>query len=176
MHNQISLGFELAFFGFIGAWLTHLIIWRIRRPEAYPLWLLMIFYGAFAVTSTGLSWFFGYQLLGDDFLGLFSGMLAYTLLTVNYISCYAGIIEYSPSAEILFEVAKHMPAGVVMDSLNITSLSDEILTVKRIDHLLRAGMIREEAGLLALTPWGRHVVQITIFYRRLLFQPPFGEG
>lgn len=176
MHHQISLGLALAVCGFIGGGLAHIIIWRVRRPEAYPIWLLAIFGAAFIATSAGASWVFGLHLLGRDFLGLFSGFIAFSLLTVNYISCYAGIIEYSPSAEILFEVGHHMPAGVALDSVNITTLSDRILTVKRIDHLLRAGMVSQDAGLLTLTPRGRRVVQLTVIYRGLLFQPPYGEG
>jgi hypothetical protein len=103
-------------------------------------------------------------------------LLACTLITVNYISCYAGLIEYSPSAEIVIEVLKRMPRGVPLDELRITTLTDESLVGKRVQHLLRARLIVEDAGSLIPTLLGSSIVKVTVFYRKLLLQSPFGEG
>ena len=78
---------------------------------------------------------------------------------------YAGMIEYSPSAEILRVVHANMPEGISQETLQVTSLSEESLTGKRIMHLVSSGMSVLNKGVLMLTKRGRLVVLACLLYR-----------
>jgi hypothetical protein len=172
---SISFGLLLGLAAFALGWILHLIIWRIKRPEAYPIWLPLIMLFAFAVAASVYWDNFGSANFSENVEVLASALLLHAVLTVGYLMGYAGIIEYSPSAEVLYAVASY-PDGVSENDLNVTSLTDEFLVGKRLNHLLAAGMIREEKDRFSIEPIGRFVVKCTIVYRRMLFEPPFGEG
>ena len=174
--DGIFIGLVLVLLGCAVALLIQLCIWQIRRPEAYPIWLPVIFFGSFIAVSFALNRLLDIRLLSDNLLGFVSGLLAQAILTVGYIMGYAGIIEYSPSAEILMVVSKHMPEGISEGLLKVDSLSEDILTGKRIRHLLHSGLIREVDGLLESTRHGDAFVRFAVLYRKAMFQPEYGEG
>ena len=151
---------------FVYCWLLHFVFWRIHRPEAYPIWLPAIFFGGPLVT---MLWF---ALISSDLprvdvsTVVAAGML-HLVISSCYICSYAGIVEYSPSAEILRVVQSHMPDGIELESLKVTSLSEEALTGKRIRHLHVAGMTEDSYGILRLSTRGRLVVALCHTYRRV---------
>jgi hypothetical protein len=175
MNCTISFGLLLGLVSFALGWLLHLIIWRIKRPDAYPIWLPLIMLLGFAVAASIYWNNVGSATFSENAEVLASALLLQSVLTLGYLMGYAGIIEYSPSAEVLYAVASY-PDGVSENDLNITSLTDEFLIGKRLNHLLAAGMVRQEKDRFSIEPIGRFVVKCTIFYRRMLFEPPFGEG
>jgi hypothetical protein len=149
---------------FIYCWLLHFALWRIRRPEAYPIWLLLIFFGVPAVTVLV---FAGFGLLSMDLSTAIAAGFLHVVISSCYICGYAGVIEYSPSAEILRVVRNHMPDGIAPEELSVSSLSEEALTDKRIRHLRDAGMTEEDNGVLRLSARGRFVVAACLVYRRV---------
>jgi hypothetical protein len=161
---------------FFSCWTLHAIIWRIRRPEAYPIWLPIIFYVAPAAAAVAFH-FVGSQIrFGIHEPALIAAVLLHCMLSACYICGYAGIVEYSPSAEILRVVQANMPQGISPDEFNVTSLSEQALTGKRIRHLTSSKMTYSENGRLSLSRRGRFVVGICKIYRRAfgLKQKPLG--
>ena len=175
MNCSIAPGLLLGLGSFVFGWILHVVIWRIKRPEAYPIWLPLILFAAFAVATVVYLTNFAGTTLSDNIEVLLSALLLQAVLTVGYMMGYAGIIEYSPSAEVLYAVAAY-PAGVSENDLNVTSLTDEFLVGKRLSHLVAAGMIRQDKDRFSIEPSGSFIVKFTILYRRMLFEPPFGEG
>jgi hypothetical protein len=175
MNCTISSGLLLGLGSFVLGWILHLIIWRIRRPEAYPIWLPLILFVAFAFAAVVYLINFSGSTFSENVEVLVSALLLQAVLTVGYMMGYAGIIEYSPSAEVLYAVAAY-PDGVSEKDLNVTSLTDEFLVGKRLSHLVAAGMVRQDKDRFSIEPVGRLIVNFTIVYRRMLFEPPFGEG
>jgi hypothetical protein len=175
MTGTIAFGLLLGIVSFGLGWILHLIIWRIRRPEAYPIWVPLIMFAGFVVAATVYLDHFGSATFSGNVEVLGSALLLHAVLTVGYLMGYAGIIEYSPSAEVLYAVASY-PDGVSEKDLNVTSVTDEFLVGKRLSHLVSAGMVRQNGDRFSIEPSGRFIVNFTIIYRRMLFEQPFGEG
>jgi hypothetical protein len=175
MNCAISSGLLLGLTSFVLGWILHFLIWRIKRPEAYPIWLPLILFLGFAVATAVYLTNFGGATFSENVEVLASALLLQTVLTAGYLMGYAGIIEYSPSAEVLYAVASY-PGGVREQDLDVSSLTDEFLVGKRLDHLVSAGLVRQSKERFSIEPIGRFIVKFTIVYRRMLFEPPFGKG
>lgn len=165
---------------FASCWLLHLIMWRIRRPKEYPIWMPVIFWLTPAVGS--VVWLGGHgrlaillQPAGDGFAWIAAALL-HGVLSLCYMCGYAGVIEYSPSAEILLVVRQAMPEGVMIESLEVDSLTEYALTGKRIEHLLGGRMIDRKGENLRLTRTGSAVLFICKMYRLLFGIQGEGRG
>ena len=175
MRSTVFSGLLLAVVSFGLGWILHFIIWRIKRPEAYPIWVPLILFLGFAIATSVYLTHFRSVVWSENVEVLVSALLLHAVLTVGYMMGYAGIIEYSPSAEVLYAVASH-PDGVSEADLDVTSVTDEFLVGKRLSHLVSAGMVRQNNDRFSIEPSGRFIVNFTIFYRHMLFEQPFGEG
>jgi len=174
----MTTAFVLGFALFCACWLIHVAIWRIRRPAAYPLWLPLIFYAlpllvVLVVISAG-----GQPLLLSrvDGFSIAAAALLHVVISLSYMCGYAGVIEYSPSAEILRAVRTHMPQGVPLEALRVDSLTDEFLVGKRIRHLRSSRLVRSDATGFRLTGAGEAVVTACRWYRAVLGVTGHGRG
>jgi|ERR1051325_3254786 hypothetical protein len=161
-------------------WLIHWVVWRVRRPSAYLTYLPAIFWLLPALTALGVLGGTGRLSLllhpaGEGFPWVAAALL-HGSLSLCYLCGYAGVVEYSPSAEILLAVRQQMPAGVSPRELRVVSLTDYALTGKRVEHLLAARLIAQKEGHLSLTPRGAAVLSLCGLYRRLLAVPGEGAG
>ncbi len=161
---------------FASCWFLHVIVWRIHRPAAYPIWLPIVFVlvpiaAVMALATSDVQFPFL-----QDLPTVLAAFLLHFAISACYMGGYAGIIEYSPSAEILRVVKAAMPAGIAPDELEVPSLTEQALTGKRIQHLMDSGMAVEADGNLTLTDKGAGVVRLCQFYRNVfgLKEPPKG--
>lgn len=159
---------------FVMSWVVHWLVWNIKRPEAYPIVLPLIFllcpFGLVGLmVLTGLDNFFDITLIF-----ILAVIIPYLGLCLGYVMGYAGIIEYSPSAEILTEV-QNFP-GLKRKDLQVESLSEYLITGKRIEHLLAAGLIRRQGDTLSITQKGIVLNKFLISIRRLMGAEDFGHG
>lgn len=163
MANALFLGLGL----FTVCWLLHVIIWRIHRPEAYPLWLPVIFFAVpLLVALVVFMLHIPRPWRCADTWSCGVAALLHASIAACYMGGYAGVIEYSPSAEILRVVRAGMPDGVPVDSvIPQTAFSEDALTGKRIKHLLDSRMVVLDGGTLRLTPAGERVVSLCLAYR-----------
>ena len=156
-------------------WILHVVVWRIRRPDGYLLWLPAIFFGIpylclfAALGSRSIAW-------RTHGILLWAAAILHGLICVCYIFQYTGIIEYSPSVEILKFVRSRMPEGVKISEIDAPTLSEEALTGKRVRHLLASTLLEEADGVLCLTGRGRALLKAYALYRTLLFLPRTGRG
>jgi hypothetical protein len=141
--------------------------WRLLRPKRYLVWVPLLFLVAGFLVAAFLTLASPVivETLSDE--QIVAACMLYGMIVTCYTGGFAGVVEYSPSAEILREVSAHHD-GVRQEDLNVRTLSESALTGKRIRHLLRNGLITiGEDGELALTASGRRVVAGCLLYRTI---------
>jgi hypothetical protein len=173
MELALALGLTL----FLVCWLVHLVIWRLFKPQAYPIWLSVILF-FFPLVSVAVFCIGGHIHLQTEntLLDFMAAGILHVVLSCSYICGFAGIVEYSPSAEILLVVKEHMPIGIPEESLKVDSLTEYALTGKRINHLLGVGLVSRNKGRYSLTGAGQIIVHLFRFYRKFLGVDEMGEG
>lgn len=170
-----ALFFGIATFG--ACWLVHVIAWRIHRPQGYLLWLPAIFVvlpllGLSALALSGLM--SGESFHSPDYW--LAPAVLHLLISACYTCSYAGLTEYSPSAEILKVVRDHMPDGIAIGDLRIKSFTEHSLTGKRLDDLLMSGIIDIREGRVWLTAAGHRANGLCRTYRTLTGVSEYGAG
>lgn len=157
------------------AWFIHFLIWKVYIPVAYPYWIIAIFFCTFMGYCLFYLWTSSAP-FSTQLFWLVACLVPYGLIGSAYLMIYAGIIEYSPSVEILLEVKNHMPLGVPVEQLEIKTLPESKLTGLRIKHLLDGQMIIKQNGLYTTTAKGERYVRFIAWYRNMLFVRFPGEG
>lgn len=171
----IALVLGIGLFGV--CWLIHVALWRIRRPQGYLIWLPAIFLGLPFLTTVTL-------LLGGVISAEWRACpeiwlpaaALHLLISACYTCGYAGLTEYSPSAEVLKVVQQHMPEGVGVDDLRVTAFTEHSLTGKRLEHLVLSGMVTIRDNRVWLTGAGRRSVALCKCYRKLTGVSEYGAG
>ena len=161
---------------FTVCWLVHVIVWRLFKPKTYLVWLPSIFF-----LLPACIWLYSgaRSTIGIDAAvtqPYIAGMSLHFFLSCCYICGFAGVAEYSPSAEILKVIKRHMPGGVSTASLQVQAFTEYALTGKRIDHLLGSKLIRREGELLVPTAYGFFLFSLCKFYRLIVGVKVKGEG
>lgn len=163
--------------GFSLCWLVHVAIWRIRRPQGYLIWLPMIFVGLPLLVIAAL-------ILGvtesPEWLSrpdvLLPATALHLLISACYTCGYAGLTEYSPSAEVLKAVQRHMPEGVAIGKLRVTAFTEHSLTGKRLEHLVLSGMVTVRDERVRVTAAGKRSAALCKAYRKLTGVSEYGAG
>lgn len=158
------------------AWLIHFGIWKIRVPTAYPYWIPGIFLFVFVVYCALVLGAADYSRTSNVAFLIALVVVPYGLMAMTYFMAYAGIIEYSPSMEILLEIESHMPDGIERAHLKVRTLPEEMLTGLRIKHLLDAGLIVETNEMYQATAKGRRFGTLLARYRSFFWICSPGEG
>ncbi len=172
---ESALFWALATFG--ACWLVHLGVWRIRVPKGYLVWLPVIFW-LLPLAGTALFWA-AWDTMPRTETGWVEWILAAMLhLTVSscYICGYAGITEYSPSAEVLLAVREFMPQGVPVNELHVRSFTEYDLTGRRVEDLRASGLVTVRDGRLSVTRLGAFALALSRVYRVLVGVEPIGRG
>ena len=98
------------------SFLVHVVAWRLLHPTRYLVWLPMIF----LIVPTIAYWIATDWLTSNGFvvpMGEFlAAILLYGVIATCYTGGYAGVVEYSPSAEIL-RVVSEAPAGIRIEDM-----------------------------------------------------------
>lgn len=173
MVNGLAMGIAM----FSTCWLLHVAVWRIRRPQGYLIWLPAIFVGLPFLTTVGLllSGLVSAEWLARPEIWLPPTAL-HLLISAFYTCGYAGLTEYSPSAEILKVVHQQMPEGIAIENLRIKAFTEHSLTGKRLEHLVMSGMINVRYGRVWLTKAGARSVALCKTFRKLTGVSEHGAG
>jgi len=172
---ESALFWGLATFG--ACWLVHWGVWWIRIPKGYLVWLPVIFW-VLPLAAIGLLWASGEMpplTETDRFTWILAALLHLTVSSC-YVCGYAGITEYSPSAEVLLAVREHMPHGLPADGLRIGSFTEHGLTSQRIDDLHVSGLVAIHDERVSVTRRGCVALALSRLYRVLVGVDPTGRG
>jgi hypothetical protein len=172
---ESALFWGLATFG--ACWLMHWCVWRIRVPKGYLIWLPAIFW-LLPLAGTALFWVAGDNLPRTEtaWFGWILAALLHLAVSSCYICGYAGITEYSPSAEVLLAVREHMPRGVPVNELCVRSFTEYCLTGQRIEDLRASRLVAVHDGRLRVTRRGGFALALSRVYRVLVGVEPTGRG
>ena len=171
---ESALCWGLATFG--ACWLVHWGVWWIRIPKGYLVWLPAIFWGL-PLAGISFLWASGDMPLTEtDWFALILAGLLHLTVSSCYICGYAGITEYSPSAEVLLAVREHMPQGLPVNGLRISSFTEHGLTSQRIEDLHTSGLVAIHDGRISVTRLGRFALGLSRVYRSLVGVDPAGRG
>jgi len=172
---ESALFWGLATFG--ACWLVHWGVWWIRIPKGYLVWLPAIFW-VLPLGGISVLWASGATrpLTETDWFALILAALLHLTVSACYICGYAGITEYSPSAEVLLAVREHMPQGLPANGLRISSFTEHGLTSRRIEDLQASGLVAIHDGRVSVTRRGRFALDLSRVYRVLVGVDPTGRG
>lgn len=162
----------------LAAFLAHFIIWRIRLPKGnHSVVLLKIFFAIFIV------FIFIFNRLREvfpaaylpalnqlDYLQLF---LLHCSLTLAYVVSYSAIEVDSPSLIMLLNIAAAAPDGLNKEKL-LEMMPEELLVTPRIKDLADGKMIYLNKDKYELSRKGVFLVNIFVFFRKLLNAPKGG--
>lgn len=162
----------LALVLFAGAFLLHLILWRIAPPAATMLAILRTFVIGILgglLSLLALAWMLpglAAWLPADPF-GLLLALLLSLALAAGYVMTYPAIEVESPTLVIVQAVARRGGRGLDRAAL-FERLNDEVLVAPRVRDLLSDGLAVEEGGRLRLSGRGRRLVAVFAIWRRVL--------
>jgi hypothetical protein len=153
------------------AFVSHLILWRVRLPRRQTRTLLILFLG---IPTAFISLAMRCTLPAAQALHLPRGapqyaqvMLFAVAMAMGYVISYSAIEADSPSLVLALAIAGAGPEGLSEAAL-LESASDDVLIRPRIADLLRDGHIRRTRGGYEITGKGRGFVRIFIIARQVL--------
>lgn len=162
----MKIPFVLALTTFIFSFAIHVIVWRLLKPNKYLLWLPAVFFLAPVFACYVFFMLLGFGSPDFDYSIIIWTALLYIPLVVCYTGGFAGIVEYSPSAEILRAISTH-PQGIAPLDLHVATLDESALTGKRLKHLQANRLIVTRGEGIFLTSRGKQSVLICNTYRKI---------
>ena len=162
---------------FILAFLSHLVVWRIRVPEQ-PFKMLFWMFLFFAVAGFLLLGLVPKSPLLEKLLPVTVIELAHTellflCLAVSYMFFYQGLKTKSASISMVMMVEKAGNKGVDRSAFN-DLISDDKLIKPRIRFLAKTDMAHVHEGKYRLTTKGKLFARSFSWYRRLLKLSAYG--
>ena len=164
----VGLGLVL----FAGAFLLHLIRWRLAPPGATTRALVATFVfgtlGGLALVLLlagivpGLT-----ALLPPDPIAVLQALLLALALAAAYVMTYPAIEVESPTLVMIQAIARRGEEGLARTTL-FAQLTDEVLVAPRVRDLLSDGLAVERGGRLYLSESGRKLVKLFVLWRRVL--------
>jgi hypothetical protein len=164
-------------FIFLFSLAVQIFVWKIHLPKRQVKTLLQIFFLTLFFLLLGLVW------AGNNFpeqsnlphtlwefihLGFFNALIIFC-----YMMTYPGIEGDSPSLAIVLAISNAGKGGLEKSILK-ESLNDDLLVRPRIRDMILDNMAYLKKDKYFLTPKGRFIAQIFIFYRNLLGLPKGG--
>jgi hypothetical protein len=177
MGGGFPKGFKMAvlqwgLFLFLGAFLAHLLVWRVRKPTSPLKALLVIFVAAAAVGLTVV--YFGERAVRSIGLAVLPNAAAYlhvllffTSVALAYMVSYTLLEWDSPTLTLVTMIAKAGKDGV--GEVELLEYVDKLPFIEsRVESLMRDNSLVYKDGYYVVGP-GRHVAyRFVLFYRRLL--------
>ncbi len=162
----------LALVLFAGAFLLHLIRWRIAPPSATARALLLTrVFGILGglVLVLLMAWILPglARLLPLDPFGILQAILLSLALAAGYVMTYPAIEVESPTLVMIQAIARRGDEGLARATL-FEQLNDEVLVAPRVRDLLSEGLAVERDGRLHLSARGHRLVNLFFIWRRVL--------
>ena len=162
----------LAFVLFAGAFLAHLVRWRVACPSATARALILtfvfgilgglVFILLLAQLLPGLG-----TLLPPEPFGILQAILLSLAFAAGYVMTYPAIEVESPTLVMIQAIARRGDEGLSRTTL-FAQLNDEVLVAPRVRDLLSDGLAVEREGRLHISTRGRRLVNLFFIWRRVL--------
>ncbi|HVZ23093.1 MAG TPA: hypothetical protein VG871_18600 [Vicinamibacterales bacterium] len=149
---------------------VHVVIWRVRRPGTYRVWLPLLA-GIFLVAGPAAEWTLTRTAATPDLLAV---LLMHGALSSVYIIGYTLISAFSPSIEIL-KLLERSPAGLRREEIQLPYLQTA-LGGNRVVNLVNDGLIEAAGSRVSLGAGGRVLAGLVLFYRHTIGLPDGAGG
>ena len=149
---------------------VHVVIWRVRRPETYRVWLPLLV-AIFLVAGPAAEWALTRTRAIADLLAV---LLLHGSLSAVYIIGYTLISAFSPSIEILKRLDAS-PAGLRREEIRLPYL-ETALGGNRVVNLVNDGLILAEGDRVQLGSTGRLLADLVLLYRHTIGLPDGAGG
>jgi hypothetical protein len=154
------------------AWLVHLVLWRLRLPEAQLKALLVIFAVVWAVAA--LSFLTGFVGFGSFAAGWLVGFLYFCLIYWSAAFCY--MITYSamegdsPTLSLTRHLHRRGEEGVSHEEIE-EFFQQRPFVGARVKALVTDNVFIKEEGGYRLSPGSYVFFRVILGYRRVVFGP-----
>ncbi len=148
----------------------HVVIWRVRRPETYRVWLPLLV-TIFLVAGPAAEWTLTRLTTRAELLAV---LLLHGAVSCVYIIGYTLLSSFSPSIEIL-RLLERTPSGLRREEICLPYL-DTALGGNRVVTLVQDGMIHAHGDRVRLGSGGRLLATLVLFYRHAIGLPDGAGG
>ena len=159
--------FLLAIGCFVGAWCSHLVIWRVRLPNSQLKTLLSIFmlmWAAFVVASFSCRW----PIEAAVEYAYFS--LIYWSAAFCYVITYSAMEGDSPTLSLTRHLHRRGDEGVSHEEIE-DFFRQRPFVGARVKALVTDNVFIEEEGGYRLSPGSYLFFRVILGYRRVVFGP-----
>ena len=155
---------------FLGGLALHVVIWRVKRPESYRVWLPLLVV-IFLVAAPAIAWKLTRTATAAEFAAV---LLLHGAASCVYIIAYTLFSSFSPSIEIL-RLLEQAPAGLRREDIRLEYL-DSALGGNRVVTLVHDGMIQAHGDRVRLGTGGRVIAALVLLYRHAIGLPDGAGG
>ncbi|MFH1442347.1 MAG: hypothetical protein ABIH18_09965 [Candidatus Omnitrophota bacterium] len=156
---------------FIIAFMLHILIWRVKRPNNTAKALIILFNSILISGIIILLWLaYNYpdlSILPRDFISYAYIILLFFSLFAVYILSYPAIEADSPSLVITTRIAQAGKAGLSYEEIK-ELLRDDLLVEPRLKDLINARLIDLNNSIYKINAKGVFFIQPFIIYRNFL--------
>jgi hypothetical protein len=149
---------------------VHVLIWRVRRPESYRVWLPTLV-AIFLVAGPVAEWRVTRTATAAELAAVF---LLHGAVSSVYIIGYTLLSSFSPSIEIL-KLLDRSPSGLRREEIRLPYL-DRALGGNRVVTLVQDGMIQADGDRVRLGSGGQLIATLVLFYRHTIGMPDGAGG
>ncbi len=146
------------------------LLWRVKRPESYRVWLPLLV-AIFFVAAPIAEWRLTRTVSTAELLAV---LLLHGALSGVYVIGYTLIAAFSPSIELL-KLLDRTPGGLRRDELRLPYL-ETALGGNRAVTLVSDGMIVADGDRVRLGSRGLLVAKLALFYRHTIGLPDGAGG
>ena len=155
---------------FAGCLALQIVIWRVRRPDSYRVWLPLLV-AIFLLAGPAAEWRMTNTQSSSELLAV---LLLHAAASCVYIIGYTLLASFSPSIEIL-KLLDRAPSGLRRDEIRVPHL-ETALGGNRVVTLVEDGMILADGDHVRLGPRGRVLARLVLFYRHAIGLPDGAGG
>lgn len=148
---------------FFACLLTHVLVWRLRRPRNDMAALFVIF----IFVPLGLACLWGWFDSGFSAVEFAAAGLFHLAVSCAYIQSYPPAQAESPSLKMLILIAQHMPQGLTREEV-LGHFDNIKLVGTRFQDLVNNNLICRVRGSFYLTPVAKSIILFFVLYRKLL--------
>jgi hypothetical protein len=155
---------------FLAGLALHVVIWRVKRPESYRIWLPLLVV-IFLVAAPAAAWKFTRTTTVAELAAV---LLLHGALSCVYIIGYTLVSSFSPSIEVL-RLLERTPSGLRREEIRLGYL-DSALGGNRVVTLVHDGMIHADGDRVRLGSGGRVLAALVLLYRHTIGLPDGAGG
>ena len=167
-----------AFLTFSAAWLAHLMLWRVRLPQAQLKTLLVLFFLTWC-GAAGFAWAsdWSYLLLGEGSapIGFLYFSLLYWSAALCYVITYSAMEGDSPTLRLTRHLHRGGAEGVSHEEIE-EFFRQRPFVGARVKALVTDNIFIEESGGYRLASSKYLFFRVILGYRRVVFGPVKAGG